>query len=67
LSELFVELGAIALAYIIAGVGTWIILKIIAATVGLRVPEQTENQGLDIHEHGEEGYNSEFADRISNK
>lgn len=66
-SELFVELGAIALAYIIAGVGTWIILKIIAATVGLRVPDQTENQGLDINEHGEEGYNSEFADRISNK
>lgn len=67
LSELFVELAAIAIAYIIAGVGTWIILKIIAATVGLRVSDQTENQGLDIHEHGEEGYNSEFADRISNK
>ena len=65
--ELFVELGAIALAYIIAAVGTWIILKIIAATVGLRVPDQTEDQGLDINEHGEEGYNSEFADRISNK
>ena len=65
--ELFVELGAIALAYIIAAVGTWIILKIIAATVGLRVPDQTEDQGLDINDHGEEGYNSEFADRISNK
>ncbi|MBD2278162.1 ammonium transporter [Aphanizomenon flos-aquae] len=65
--ELFVELAAIAIAYIIAGVGTWIILKIIAATVGLRVPYQTEDQGLDINEHGEEGYNSEFADRISNK
>ncbi|MFM7365066.1 MAG: ammonium transporter [Cuspidothrix sp.] len=65
--ELFVELAAIALAYIIAGVGTWIILKIIAATLGLRVPEQAEDQGLDINEHGEEGYNSEFADRISNR
>ena len=66
-SELFVELAAIAIAYIIAGVGTWIILKIIAATVGLRVPDQTEDQGLDINEHGEEGYNSEFADRIPNR
>jgi Amt family ammonium transporter len=65
--ELFVELAAIALAYIIAGVGTWIILKIIAATVGLRVPEQTEDQGLDINEHGEEGYNTEYADRISTR
>ncbi|MBD2627925.1 ammonium transporter [Anabaena variabilis FACHB-164] len=63
--ELFVELGAIAIAYIIAAVGTWVILKIIAATIGLRVNEEMENQGLDINEHGEEGYNSEFGDRIN--
>ncbi|MBD2570149.1 ammonium transporter [Anabaena lutea FACHB-196] len=63
--ELFVELGAIAIAYIIAAVGTWVILKIIAATIGLRVKEEMENQGLDINEHGEEGYNSEFGDRIN--
>ncbi|WP_292760258.1 hypothetical protein [Nostoc sp. NOS(2021)] len=47
----------------IAGVGTWIILKVIDATVGLRVKEEAELQGLDINEHGEEGYNSEFGDR----
>lgn len=61
--ELGVELVAIAVAYIIAGVGTWIILKVIDATVGLRVKEEAELQGLDINEHGEEGYNSEFGDR----
>ncbi len=63
--EFFVELAAIAIAYIIAGTGTWIILKVIDATIGLRVKEEAENQGLDIHEHGEEGYNSEFGDRIN--
>jgi ammonium transporter, Amt family len=63
--ELFVELVAIAIAYIIAGAGTWIILKVIDATIGLRVKEEAENQGLDINEHGEEGYNSEFGDRIN--
>ncbi|WP_442941771.1 ammonium transporter [Nostoc sp.] len=63
LGELGVELVAIAVAYLIAGVGTWIILKIIDATVGLRVKEEAELQGLDINEHGEEGYNSEFGDR----
>jgi ammonium transporter, Amt family len=63
--ELFVELAAIAIAYIIAAVGTWIILKVIDATIGLRVNEEMENQGLDINEHGEEGYNSEFGDRIN--
>ncbi|MEH1830463.1 MAG: ammonium transporter [Nostoc sp.] len=61
--ELGVELAAIAVAYAIAGVGTWIILKVIDATVGLRVKEEAELQGLDINEHGEEGYNSEFGDR----
>ncbi|MEH2270122.1 MAG: ammonium transporter [Nostoc sp.] len=63
LGELGVELAAIAVAYAIAGVGTWIILKVIDATVGLRVKEEAELQGLDINEHGEEGYNSEFGDR----
>ncbi|HLP88132.1 MAG TPA: ammonium transporter [Nostocaceae cyanobacterium] len=62
--EFFVELGAVALAYVIAGVGTFVILKLIEK-VGLRVKEQTEYQGLDINEHGEEGYNSEFGDRIN--
>ncbi|MBN3921752.1 ammonium transporter [Nostoc sp. NMS4] len=63
LGELGVELAAIAVAYAIAAVGTWIILKVIDATVGLRVREEAELQGLDINEHGEEGYNSEFGDR----
>ncbi len=63
-SELLVQLGAITLAYIIAGAGTWIILKVIDVTVGLRVKEEAEYQGLDINEHGEEAYHSEFADGI---
>jgi len=46
-------------------VGTYLILKFISATVGLRVQEEAEQQGLDVNEHGEEGYNSEFGDRIN--
>ncbi|MEJ1932405.1 ammonium transporter [Nostoc sp. NIES-2111] len=63
-AELGVELVAIVVAYVLAAVGTWVILKIIDATIGLRVKEEAEYQGLDINEHGEEGYNSEFSDRI---
>lgn len=63
-NELLVQLGAIAISYIIAGAGTWIILKVIDATIGLRVKEESEYQGLDINEHGEEAYNSEFGDSI---
>jgi Amt family ammonium transporter len=63
--ELLVELAAIAIAYVVAGVGTFVILKLIDATVGLRVKEVAEMQGMDVSEHGEEGYNEEFGDRIS--
>ncbi|MEH2179057.1 MAG: ammonium transporter [Nostoc sp.] len=61
--QLGIQLIAIIVAYVIAAIGTWIILKILDATVGLRVKEEQEVQGLDINEHGEEGYNSEFGDR----
>ena len=62
--ELFVELAAIIIAYAIAGLGTFLILKAIDATIGLRAKGNAEVQGLDICEHGEEGYNQEFSDRI---
>ncbi len=32
------------------------LLKLIDATLGLRVPSTVERQGLDITQHGEEGY-----------
>ncbi len=37
-------------------VTTWIALKIAGALVGLRVDEEAEAGGLDIHQHGEVGY-----------
>ena len=35
------------------------ILKIVDVTTGIRVSEEHEVEGLDITEHGEEGYNLE--------
>ena len=32
------------------------ILKILDATMGLRVSQEHETQGLDLSQHGEEGY-----------
>ncbi len=37
---------------------TWLLAKFVAATVGLRPTEEAESQGLDIADHGEEGYNN---------
>ena len=39
-------------------VGTVVIAYITKALVGLRVSEEVEVAGLDINEHGEEGYHS---------
>jgi Amt family ammonium transporter len=44
-----------------AGLGavmTFILLKIIDATIGLRVPREAEYAGLDLTEHGESAYNN---------
>ncbi|MGH9516098.1 MAG: ammonium transporter, partial [Terriglobales bacterium] len=50
------QLVGIAIAWALAVVGTLIILKIVDLTVGLRVSEEHEVMGLDLSQHGEEGY-----------
>ena len=40
----------------LAIVGTFVILKIVDAVMGLRVSRPDEIQGLDLSQHGEEGY-----------
>ena len=47
-------------AVAMAAVGSLIILKVVDALIGLRVPEEHEVKGLDVTQHGEEGYNFEF-------
>jgi ammonium transporter, Amt family len=37
---------------------TWALLKVLDATLGLRVGEDAESEGLDLAEHGERGYNN---------
>ncbi|MFN0054932.1 MAG: ammonium transporter [Planctomycetales bacterium] len=47
--------GAVA-AIVLGIVGTLLLLKILDATMGLRVSQQDELLGLDVSQHGEEGY-----------
>jgi ammonium transporter, Amt family len=42
---------------VLSAVVTFILLKAIALTIGLRVTSEQENSGLDISEHGEDAYN----------
>jgi len=49
----------VAIAAGLAIVGTFIILKICDAAIGVRAAEDQEIEGLDLSMHGEEGYNFE--------
>jgi Amt family ammonium transporter len=50
------QLLAMAACIVLSLSMTWVIAKFVAATIGLRVSEEAESQGLDIADHGEEGY-----------
>ena len=49
----------VLISWVLAIVGTLIILKICDALVGVRVSHEQEVEGLDVSMHGEEGYNFE--------
>src|SRR5277367_1508230 len=53
------QLVGIAVAWVFALVGTFILLKVVDLITGLRVPDDDEVVGLDIALHGEEAYNLE--------
>ena len=55
------QLVGVVIAWVLAIVGTLIILKIVDMVVGLRVEEEQEAQGLDLTQHGEEGYSWETS------
>jgi Amt family ammonium transporter len=52
----FEQLKAIGITLALAVVGTVIIAYVVKAVVGLRPSEEDESIGLDLAEHGEEGY-----------
>jgi len=50
------QVAAVLITYVFAAVVSYILLKGIDAVMGLRVRAEVEQRGLDIAEHGEEGY-----------
>src|SRR5215472_8110332 len=53
------QLVGVVIAWVFALVGTMVLLKIVDLVTGIRVPEEHEQEGLDITQHGEEAYNLE--------
>ncbi|MGB9254384.1 MAG: ammonia channel protein, partial [Candidatus Korobacteraceae bacterium] len=46
----------VLIAIVLAAVGTYVILHIVNLILGVRVSAEDEVQGLDLSQHGEEGY-----------
>jgi Amt family ammonium transporter len=59
--QLLNQLMGVGMAWTVSIVGTLIILFVVDKIVGLRVSEDDEREGLDISQHGEEGYDWESA------
>lgn len=54
--QLWVQMIGILSVAVWSGVITWVLAQIISRTIGLRVSEESEIEGLDIIAHGERGY-----------
>jgi Amt family ammonium transporter len=51
------QIIAAAATWALAAVATFVILSVLKLTIGLRVSDQHEIEGLDLSQHGEVGYN----------
>jgi len=57
-TQLGVQFLGVAATVIWCAMVSWFLLKILDMSIGLRVEEDQEAQGLDLTEHGETSYNS---------
>jgi len=56
-AQVWIQAKGVGFTVIYTGVATLVILKAIQWTMGLRVSEEAESEGLDIALHNERGYN----------
>ena len=56
-SQVWVQTKAVLITVVWSGVASFIAYKIVDLTIGLRVNEEDEREGLDITSHGETAYN----------
>ena len=50
------QFAAVLVTWALSALVTFMLLKVLDATMGLRVKKDEEQQGLDLSQHGEEGY-----------
>ena len=55
-NQLFVQIKGLGATIALAGLGTFVIYFVVEKTVGFRISEEGEQEGLDRSLHGEHGY-----------
>ena len=55
--QLWIQTKGVLVTVVYTGVVTYVILKVVDVTMGLRVSEEEESVGLDLAQHNERGYN----------
>jgi len=55
-SQLWIQFVSVVATCAFSFIVSFILLKVVDATVGLRVDEENEERGLDVSEHSESGY-----------
>jgi Amt family ammonium transporter len=55
--QVIAQLKGVLTTLVWSGIGSTIVFGLIKLTIGLRVKEEVEREGLDIAEHGERAYN----------
>ena len=56
-SQMMVQVIGVAATFVYTAVVSYILLKLISLVIPLRVDTESEQQGLDLVQHGETGYN----------
>jgi len=63
-SQILNQTAGVAIAWTISIVGTLVLLFVVDKVIGLRLSPEDEAVGLDLSQHGEEGYDLNVAERL---
>ncbi|WP_371135348.1 ammonium transporter [Tabrizicola sp.] len=58
MAQLWIQIEGVLITIVWSGVVSFIAFKLVDMTIGLRVDNDTERQGLDLTTHGEQAYHS---------
>jgi Amt family ammonium transporter len=50
------QIVGILIAIVLSVIGTFVLLKLVDLVMGLRMSPEHEMEGMDVTQHGEEGY-----------